>query len=643
MKMKRKLLNETLCHSYATNPCLWIFLLILNLGFVNHVSAQTNYDLNGDGTLNILVIGTNNSINGGEAFSPDQITTELQSILDADASISTAVNVVAEDIYMSKPVLLGLGGSGTEYTWTHYSHSLLQYYYWPEGHEDRLNHLSGNGGVDWDFVVIGADPYFVSNLPGYYSLGVNKIASKVEEGDAQPLLLMMWPKNEATGASIEHYEEFTYRTADGAKASLPAIPAGLAWDALPAGKKDVSSMHPTPNGAYVAAASIYTHIFDRNAASSNYTYDDAIAEVARNTVVEQATEAHYSGIRTFMSPYKSCDIGDETLYYKHTGSSSENGILGGLNWVFNQSPKSLSNGGTSPISFNYGRANTNFEANKRYVIDPSLYDFSFGFPMQDHGNHGNTSMLYGLDRRQSGTLNDTDVGTARYMIEQSELPYGRAVPIRTLFAQMHEAIPGQSAYRDSWHMHRDLDKAIGAYMFTLLNGTCALGEEPVDPDSDEWRTWMSHKIGYETAWNFMYLEGSAPACSTLSDADGDGFNSYVDCNDDDPAINPNAQEIPDNGIDEDCVGGDLTTVATHELDRTIISIFPNPATDIIYINVDSPMNAQMRLYDLYGRVIRTSINVNQIDVASIPSGNYFLEVKDLNTGESIMEMIVVGR
>ncbi|MEM6770279.1 MAG: T9SS type A sorting domain-containing protein, partial [Bacteroidota bacterium] len=120
------------------------------------------------------------------------------------------------------------------------------------------------------------------------------------------------------------------------------------------------------------------------------------------------------------------------------------------------------------------------------------------------------SMLYGIDRRSSGTVNDTDVGVARYMVNESELPYARAIPIRTLFAQMREAIPGQSAYRDSWHMHRDLDKAIGGYMYTLLTGDCAVGEEPADPNSSAWRTWMSHKIGYETAWTMMTFSGIPP-------------------------------------------------------------------------------------------------------------------------------------
>jgi hypothetical protein len=476
-------------------------------------------DVNGDGTINILVLGTNQSIEqGAEAFSPDQIAAELQSVLSADSSIAENINVVAEDIYLAKQITTGLGQGGTEYEYQYHRHSLAQYYYWPEDQEARLANLAGEGGVDWDHVVIAGDPHIVSTAPGYYSLGVNKVAAKVAQGDAQPLLLMMWPGGADSGASVDHFAEHTYRTADGSKVALPAIAAGRAWEALPADKKDSAATHPTPNGAYLAGAAIYAHLFDQSASASDYAYDDDIADSVFSTLGDEAGETHYSGPVGFVSPFKSCDISDRILNYNHTGTSSENGILSGFNWVCAKARVQVNVNGTPPINFNYGRANTNFEPEKRYQIDPAAFDFSLGFPMQDHSNNGNVSMLYGLDKRVSNTDNGTDLGVSRFMVREAELPYARAIPLRTLFAQMHEASPGISAYGDGWHMSGDLDKAAGAYMFTLLTGHCALDAEPEDQDSGEWRTWAAHKTGYETAWNVMHLQGAAPGFRVLPDA-----------------------------------------------------------------------------------------------------------------------------
>ncbi len=470
-------------------------------------------DINEDGALNILVLGSTRSIHTGTtAFSVESTASELQKILTSDTNITATVYVAAEDMYQNKQISVGLGSGGSTYDYTFSRHSLMQYYYWPEGYEDRMQNLAGNKDKDWDYVVIAADPYIVATVPGYYSLGVNKIASKVEEGNARALLLMMWPKEPIAGVSIEHFEEFTYRTSDGAKTDVATVPAGLVWNALSNDKQDEAAMHPTPNGAYVAAASIYSHIFNESASTSGYEYDNAIADTAFETVKEALDKTHYTGKANFVSPFMACDIQEVELNYNHTGTSSENGILGGLRWVIDKSDRSLVKDGTPPINFNYGRANTNFEANKRYKIDASKFDFSLGFPMQDGSINGDVSMQYGLDKRFSDSENGTDLGTALYMVRNAELPQGRAVPVRTLYVQLREAIPGQSAYRDNWHMHRDLDKAIGGFMYTLLTGDCALGDEPADKASGEWNSWMAHKIGYETAWNLMYME-AAPACN----------------------------------------------------------------------------------------------------------------------------------
>jgi hypothetical protein len=480
-------------------------------------------DINKDGVLNILLLGSSKSIQryssfsntGAHPFSTQSTAEELQNILLADPEISVGVYVESEDIYTSKQVATGVGQGGSANNLTYHRHSLMQYYYWPEGLDNRNQNLSGNNAKDWDYVVIAADPYIVATTPGYYSLGVDKIASKVAEGNAKPLLLMMWPKQPIEGVSIDHFEEFTYRASDGAKVEISTVPAGLAWKNLSAQQQATGSTHPTANGAYVAAASIYSHIFDQSAATSDYEYNNAIAYIALSTIKQEANKQHYSGTSNFISPFMACNIDDMQLNYTHTGSSSENGIKAGLNWVFSKSDATLVRNGTPPVNFNYGRANSNFEANKRYKIDASKSNFSFGFPMQDNsiGGIGDISMQYGLDKRSSFTENDTDLGTASFMIKNAELPLARAVPIRTLLVQMKEVIPGHPAYSDSWHMHRNLDKAVGGYMYTILTGDCALGTQPSDQTSAAWKTWMSHKIGYETAWKVMTMK-TAPECGT---------------------------------------------------------------------------------------------------------------------------------
>jgi hypothetical protein len=486
--------------------------------------AQTPpIDVNGDGTLNILVIGTNNSIQDNfEEFSPDQIVTELQSILSADTAISLNVNVVAEDIYRMNTVATGIANQFTANR-DYYCHSLTQYYFWPNDRDDRMDNLAGQLGTDWDYVVMSADPFMVAKMPGYYSLGVNKVAAKVNQGGAVPLLLMEWL---ADTASINHFEEFTYRAADGAITPLQVIPAGLAWNALPVSMKDTAAFHPTPNGSYVAAGSIYAHLYGRSASSSLYTYNDTIADLAESTVTIAAGQNHYTGSPTFISPYKSCEISDSSLVYNHGGTSTENGILTGLQWVVAQNQKTLQYGAVAPIHFNYGRSSMG--SSHLYSIDSTLFDYSFGYPLQDDASTGFLTMQYGLDKRSNSADVETDIGTARQMINQSELPYARSVPLRTLISQMVEEIPGVDIYPlgDPWHLSNDVNKAIGSYMYTIVTSDCAIADNSAPLDSTQWRTWMSHKIGQRTAWNVMYLEEKSP-CNVIAIDSIIGCNSYT--------------------------------------------------------------------------------------------------------------------
>lgn len=49
---------------------------------------------------------------------------------------------------------------------------------------------------------------------------------------------------------------------------------------------------------------------------------------------------------------------------------------------------------------------------------------------------------------------------------------------------------------------------------------------------------------------------AARSWKVVADADGDGYPAGIDCNDSNPAVHPGAIDIPGDGIDQDCKGGD---------------------------------------------------------------------------------------
>ncbi|OVE74158.1 hypothetical protein BVX94_01225 [bacterium B17] len=475
--------------------------------------------------LDVLVVGPSQSFDNSETvFSAEAVADELRSILQGDASVGT-VNVVFDDIWTNKTIDTAIGGSADTWVENYRCYSLVQYYFWPEGRDERLNELKSAASNTWDYVVLMDDPYLMANMPGVHAQGVKLVSDAAISGGAEVLLLMQWPGT-TTSSSVAHFGEVAYRVGDAP--GIRVIPAGYAWDSLSA--KDISAQHPTPHGAYLAASAIYAELYDRSAATnSTYNVDTNVANCALSEVQTRKLSSQYSGEFNFLNPFAIRGIKQRKATSWDRGSSSEYGIMyqyensnvlpytgTGSEWTQVSSSEVSPAYPSSFYDFNIGRGNQVFESYKRYIVDTNYFSCSFAFPMQDHGNTGNETMRYGIDKRYyNGTTfyDGTDFGIGYRLINNNQLSgHGRCIPIRLLWSKMYEDNPTWTAYEDSWHMHNRLDAASASFLYTIFSGRCGVG---TTGSSDY---LYARRLGYETAWRMSTLQSRAPGFEVLPTA-----------------------------------------------------------------------------------------------------------------------------
>lgn len=126
------------------------------------------------------------------------------------------------------------------------------------------------------------------------------------------------------------------------------------------------------------------------------------------------------------------------------------------------------------------------------------------------------------------------------------------------------------------------------------------------------------------------------------DNDGDGFTAEIDCNDADATIYPSAEDIPGNGIDEDCDGADLVS-SVRELGGLKVSIYPNPVAGTLYVESAALSDLELRLYNLTGQLLLTGSGNGVLDLSDLAEGVFLLEVCNNTTGNRLTKRVLRKR
>jgi len=71
------------------------------------------------------------------------------------------------------------------------------------------------------------------------------------------------------------------------------------------------------------------------------------------------------------------------------------------------------------------------------------------------------------------------------------------------------------------------------------------------------------------------------------------------------------------------VEGGGTGVEEVKTAPAVLSVYPNPASDVLYITADKPAHS-IRVYNVYGQEVAQATDVNSINVANLPAGVYIV-------------------
>ena len=160
------------------------------------------------------------------------------------------------------------------------------------------------GGEKYDYVILQEQSLRPAIDPDRFFAAVENLAAHIRATGATPLLYATWGRHSESADLQKHSltnETMTYRLAAsyaaiGERLSIPVMHVGLAFREIYTGESGIDLYnpdlsHPSYAGSYLAAATIYAHIFEEEAPVWDGELAPADAALLRKTAKSHADKA----------------------------------------------------------------------------------------------------------------------------------------------------------------------------------------------------------------------------------------------------------------------------------------------------------------------------------------------------------------
>ena len=154
-------------------------------------------------------------------------------------------------------------------------------------------------------------------------------------------------------------------------------------------------------------------------------------------------------------------------------------------------------------------------------------------------------------------------------------------------------------------------------------------------DGTYWLSVWGDTPGSGGRWNWSVHGAAAGAEAMLIDADdafGLGATSWTPFSALGLGSTPSLSFI---------LGGTASYVSISEEEQIEMTVFPNPADDVITITTAQQLLNQVTFYDVNGQLVESHVNpLNTINVSHLPAGVYFIEV---TTNDGVAQQKIIKK